>query len=168
MADLVVDHPDKLKVSQEISSDGRDVAIVAKPATGDDGKLIGGKGVMFHSMRSMLLQFAAKHRISIHYRLDTERPGPRIKEPRYCERADWPKELLMEKLGCVCDAAFNYEWAMDVEHGADKTQIKIALHPDEPVRIPDAEIQDALSRIWHAAGRARGRLIYVERVARKG
>lgn len=166
-ARLMIDHPDCLNISVETGSDGS-LALFVKPHRDDASKLIGAKGAMFHSFRSVLLQLAARNKIRLHYRLETPRPnGLRKPEPEFQSRPDWPREMMMAEFQRACTALFELpHWLLATET-EDKTRLQLDLHPDEPVHLPDAELQDGLSKVWHAGGRTNGRIIFLDRLHRR-
>lgn len=166
LASLIITRPEELAYHSDHGQDGK-VAFVVYPPAEDAAKLIGARGVMFHSFRSVLQQIAGKHGLKVHYTLETaNRELPKTTATPFVSRPDWPEAKLREAFEETCEAMFDYPHTIKWENIRDRTQVSITLSPDEPVRIPDPELKDAIGKIIHACGRANGRMIYIESMER--
>lgn len=157
--------PDRLCVSVD-RVDER-VSLTADPDPGDVGRMVGGVGKMFHSTAALLHQAARRLGVSVHYCIQQpERPVRGDDSGPFKARADWPERELKEDFDGVLGMLFDHELEVRWVNEPGKTRVHVLLHADEPKRLPDAELRDALSAVLHAAGANNGRRIYVETLAR--
>lgn len=166
MTVLYLQHPEALQVKME--QVGRRIALIAKPHQEDIGRMNGGHGSMFHATVTILMQAAKKRNCWCHYSLDSGdvQHAPKGKRP-FEPVDDWPKEELQKLLTWLCQEIFYYPVGIRFIHEQYKTRAHITLDKEEPKKMPDMELQDALSIVMHAIGAKNGRRIYVESMARR-
>ena len=106
----------------------------------------------------------------MHYKTETPMPEHRDrsgKTPPFKARSDWPEAAVKRLLSETCDYLFDYGAELSFADEPGKTRVKVRLARNEPKRVPDSELRDALSTVFHAIGANNGRRIYVEELERR-
>ena len=165
LAHLFIDHPDALTVSVELV--GERLTFTARPHPADAGKLIGAKGAMYHSFLTLMRALAARHSIQIHFSLATEKGSPQSGLPKFVPDPRWPRAKLEGVFNATCADLLEFPFKLDSFDSTDnKTHYRLAIDSNEVAVVSDAELKDALTKVWHACGRAHGRFLFLEALER--
>lgn len=154
---------------------GRTISLTAEPDSRDAGKLIGSKASMSHAWRILTVQMCAKDDYKGYFTIKVQGESGEYKNGNPKERSEpwkseqWPatKKRLTTLLENLCENLFKEPSKLTVEDHGDKTSAYIELSDAEPLLTTDAELQDALSRVFYAVGRANGRKLFLERLQRR-
>ena len=169
LASGFVAHPECLEVETELV--GTRLAVSVRPHPEDVGRMVGSRSVMHHAIMLLLTVAAERRGFGLHYGSVKED----LAGGRKCERGEpymadpkWPKAAVLHRFDCILRLLFAHPFALVVnDFNPDKTTLVLHLDGRERKLVPDAELTDALSRVFHATGAAVGRRIFVDRVVRR-
>lgn len=167
LAAALVQRPEDLECSAE--QVGRRIAVEATPHPDDAGRMSGAGGAMYRAFSALAEQAARARGLTCHYSLRTP-----LKEERsrggdtapFKPRDDWDFGKVSTLMDDTLWRLFNnsvreVQWV----HEPDKTRVHVLLEEGRKL-VPDAELRDALSVVFHAVGANHGRRIYVESLRR--
>lgn len=163
---MFLDRPAEMTWKLQFGED-RKVSFSCYPHPDDVAKVVGSRGNMFHSIRAIMQQFAARLGVKVHYSVESERRPPAGKVDEFQPDEKWPKRELEQYLHWLLAQLFDHPARVEWYDVRGRSQIGITLDATEPVRVPDVELRDSIGRLMHAVGRAKGRLIFVESVERR-
>lgn len=164
MVEEFMSHPKDLVVEAECR--GKSVAVEVSANAADVGKIVGKGGAIFHSMRSLLRQFALRNGIESHYYVKDNGPKRHLVSKPKDTNVQSVKKLVEDKMDWACAQLFSRSVRITWSHNHQASRVCIALDKDEPGLVPDIELRDALGKVFMAIGRFNGHEVYVNQLER--
>lgn len=162
LAKLLVEYP--LKVEVHAAAGSASVTMSLGCHAVDACKLIGQAGTMHKALGYLAHRMAARAGYALEYERLRDPSGPGLgqvtRSPhRFVSRENWPQATILATVERMATELFGANRAVNLVNGDNTSTIEIlvpagTLDPQDRV-----ELQEAMQRIWHAIGRAQGRIL---------
>lgn len=143
------------------------VAVSVKPADQDGAKMIGGKGRMYHSFKTVLVHWAHTRKLWLTYHIINDEQRRPAHEITFTANEKWPAKECDRMFAGQCEAVFGP--GLDLrrvdEKRKPKTRYFLTL-PHDALDWPE-DLKWSLSYIWHASAYRLGRMVYLESIERR-
>lgn len=160
-------HPEQVRMEISESFTGPGLVLLIQSHATDQGLIIGGKGQTLNSLRTVVGIIALRAGLDITIKLLEPWTGEKVVTSRPGDDPDWiagdKTQPITELLDYICRAMFaDYTGKLNVTHdprggdGAPATQLNVTLGAKPPMSVTDA-----ITTLFHAIGRAKGRNIEV-------
>lgn len=158
----VASRPDFAVDAQRV---GRLYAVKVTPSEPDRGVLVSTS----HAMRAIVAALGGRHgfeRSTYIVDVPHEAPADRARRQDPPSDANWPEREVLDLLHQACRVLFAKGYDLCVTNYQHKTEVMVTVDRREASHVPDADLSDALSRVFGAIARARGRKLFVELLRR--
>lgn len=135
------------------------VAVVVSPAGPDRGTMVSTS----HHMRVLVRAAAGRlgfGRATYIVDVPPERPAERARESRGEDPA-WPAAEVRAELRAALDSLLIKPYSLAEHHADRKSVYDVEIAAAEASHVTDAELGEALSRVFGAIARARGRKLFI-------
>jgi predicted RNA-binding protein YlqC (UPF0109 family) len=157
-----VSYPDDIGVTT-LSQGGANILIELEVNRADYGKVAGSQGRHITAIRTIFDFIGAREQRRIRVMLiDQPRIAPRdfVIPPQFEENLNWKPDATVALLQRLLDRIFIKPFSIEVASAEATTNIEIRVDKKEQ-EIMDA-LKPHLQPIFHACGKASGRILYVE------
>jgi predicted RNA-binding protein YlqC (UPF0109 family) len=158
--------PERMKISvYQPTTQGLELRATPDPV--DVSRMVGTRGIMCNSLSLLLDQVGRRAGIMVRLRvLDSGLFKPHIQK-EFTPDKRWRQGEIEGVMKELCRYLFQFNVEIRFLHLPDKTKVELELDPQEPTGF-EFVLKTGLSKVFHAIGKANGRLIYVDRVYRRG
>lgn len=164
-AKLLVEYPNEIKAHKAAGVVSAAVSLSCHRQ--DTKKLIGAAGSMHKALYAIARQMGAVAGYQLEYERVMEPEIPALAIPvggqrAFVSRPNWPQEAIASVIERMATEMFGGNRVVRFVNGDNSTVIEILIPAgtlDPQVRV---DLQEALGKIWHAIGRAQGRMITVK------
>lgn len=167
---MMLKFPNDVRI--DVAESGNRIIVSIAPNMQDFGRLIGMGGVMFQSLKIVLIAMSSKLRVKV-FLSRIEPTGrehqPEINAKEYIARRDWPRDEIVELFKQTCASVFEHPTVSLrlIDEGKDASRFYVEIDERERTMFSEEELTDSLSVIFCAIGKANGHKIYVT-LTRKG
>lgn len=164
-AKLLVEYPNEIKAHTAAGMVSASVCLSCHPR--DTKKLIGTGGTMHKALATVANRMGAMSGFELEYERVMEPTVPAIEFQAgsgrgFVARPNWPQGMILSVVERMATAMFGPNRVVKLMNGESSSVVEILV----PAGVLDpgtrVELQEALGKVWHAVGRAQGRMITVK------
>jgi len=156
-----IKHTDNLEVN--VFQERGTIIVEPRAHYADSGKIIGKAKSNFMAVQTILALIGYRNGVNIRLNnlLPSKVGGQEFLTP-FDPQEDWPAQETMSDLNEVLGLFLAHPFTLKVSENDEWTTYTLTISKKEKLPISAAQIARELSKIFHAIGKARGRLIKVE------